>query len=73
VLGKPVITFAESRERAHLEMLGDQALLYHNSGQVAQILETFEPHTTRGTNFETFSDPKVVMGMFRDRFFCGIS
>ena len=68
VLGKPVITFSESRERAHLEMLGNQALLYRNGRQLANILEEFVPHSTRGTQYEEYGNPQAVMQMFREKF-----
>ena len=71
VLGKPVITFSESRERAHLEMLGKQALLYRNVGELAGILREFRPHKTQGTEYETYADPKVVMELFRKKFLEG--
>ena len=68
VLGKPVITFSESKERAHLAMLGKQALLYRNVGELAEILKEFRPHKTHGTEYEIFADPKVVMEIFRKKF-----
>ena len=68
VLGKPVITFSESKERAHLEMLGNQALLYRNAGELAGILREFRPYKTHGTEYEIFGDPKVVMGLFQKKF-----
>ena len=68
VLGKPVITFSESRERAHLEMLGNQALLYRHAGELAEVLREFHPHKTQGTQYEIFADPKVVMEFFRKKF-----
>jgi len=71
VLGKPVITFSESRERAHLEMLGKQALLYRNVGELAGILREFCPHKTHGTEYEIFADPKIVMGLFQKKFLGG--
>jgi len=71
VLGKPVITFSESRERAHLEMLGKQALLYRNVGELAGILREFCPHKTHGTEYEVFADPKIVMGLFQKKFLGG--
>jgi hypothetical protein len=67
VLGKPVITFSESRERAHLEMLGKQALLYCNVGELAGILREFRPHKTHGTEYEILADPKVVMELFQKK------
>ena len=68
VLGKPVITFTESRERAHLEMLGNQALPYSYHGELAKILREFHPHRTQGTQYEIFADPNVVMEFFRKKF-----
>jgi len=71
VLGKPVITFSESRERAHLEMLGNQALLYRNLGELAGILKEFCPHKTHGTEYEMFADAKSVMSLFQRKFLEG--
>ena len=71
VLGKPVITFSESRERAHLEMLGKQALLYRNADELAKILREFSPHKTHGTEYEIFADPKLVMELFQKKFLEG--
>ena len=68
VLGKPVITFSESRERAHLEMLGNQAVPYRHAGELAGILREFRPHKTHGTEYEIFADPKVVMKLFQKKF-----
>ena len=68
VLGKPVITFSESRERAHLEMLGNQSLQYRHAGELIKILRDFGPHRTQGTEYEIFADPKVVMKIFRKKF-----
>ena len=71
VLGKPVITFSESRERAHLEMLGNQALLYRHAGELAGVLRKFHPHKTQGTEYEILGDPKVVMELFQKKFIDG--
>jgi len=68
VLEKPVITFADSRERAHLEMLGNQALLYRHADELLKILRDFRPHRTQGTEYEIYADPKVVMEIFRKKF-----
>ena len=68
VLGKPVITFADSREKAHLEMLGGVSLQYRHAGELIKILRDFRPHRTQGTEYEIFADPKVVMEIFRKKF-----
>ena len=68
VLAKPVITFSESKERAHLEMLGKQALLYRNVAELAEILREFCPHKTHGTEQNIYADPEMVMQIFAERF-----
>ena len=70
VLGKPVITFAGSRERAHIEMLGNQGLFYRSQGEICVILKEFESHITRETEYEVYADPERVMGIFQKRFLC---
>lgn len=68
VLGKPVITFAQSKEQAHLEMLGNQALLYCHAGELAGILREFHPYKPQETEYEIYTDPKVVMEIFRKKY-----
>ena len=67
-LGKPVITFGESRERAHLEMLGSAALLYRNRNELRRILENFQPHRAAGTEYDQHADPSLVMRVFQQKF-----
>jgi hypothetical protein len=38
MLGKPVLTYAGSPERAHLEILGDAAVTYQNAEELKQLL-----------------------------------
>ena len=71
VLGKPVITFAGSREKAHLEMLGRQSLQYRHADELIKILRDFRPHKTQGTEYEICNDPKVVMEFFQKKFLEG--
>jgi hypothetical protein len=52
-------------------MLGKQALLYRNVGELAGILREFCPHKTHGTEYEIFADPKIVMGLFQKKFLGG--
>ena len=68
VLGKPVITFSESREKAHLEMLGRQALLYRNAGELGERLKEFRPHKAHGAEYNIYADPEKVMQIFAERF-----
>jgi hypothetical protein len=68
VLGKPVITYGGSRERAHLDMLGGKAQVHENGQQLRRLLEIFEPELVWGTVYEKWSDPHVVMRIFQKRF-----
>ena len=67
-LGKPVITFAGSRERAHLEMLGSRAVVYHTRTELEEVLASFRPHPAPGTEYEKYADRAVVMKMFQEVF-----
>ena len=68
VLGKPVITFGGSRERAHLEMLGEGILNYHDLRSCQKILEKFETRKTGPTGYELWTDASKVMALFKERF-----
>ena len=68
VLGKPVITFGGSRERAHLELLGNKALVYQNCGELEKILSSFEPRNATKNGYDEFSDSQRVMSMFAEKF-----
>ena len=68
VLGKPVMTYAGSKVRSHLELLGDRALLYSNENDLRQQLQEFQPRVVMGTGYERYADPRVVMDYFKKRF-----
>jgi hypothetical protein len=68
VLGKPVITFGGSRERAHLEMLGNRGLTYSNAEELRRRLKKFEPGDVWGTGYESWADADRVMTIFREKF-----
>lgn len=68
VLGKPVITFSESRERAHLEMLGSEARAYHDRDSLRKILSNFKNQTAGRTEYHAYGEPQTVMRMFRHKF-----
>lgn len=66
--GKPVITFAGSRERAHLESLGAEALTYRNKSELQEILKNFRKGEIGQTSYHDFADPQRVMETFRQAF-----
>jgi len=65
VLGKPVITYAGSRERAHLEMLGASAHAYHHARELATLLECREFPVSGETEYHRYAEPRRVMEMFQ--------
>lgn len=68
VLGKPVITYGGSRERAHLEMLGRHALTYATDHQLQRRLDDFQPGLVCGSEYETWADAAQVMRLFFEKF-----
>lgn len=68
VLGKPVITFGGSRERAHLEMLGDQGLVYGDQKGCQKILERFARETAGQTGYHPWTEAPRLMAVFKERF-----
>ncbi len=66
VCGKPVITYGASLERAHIDTLGDKALLYSTAETLRTILETESwKRVDMKDNGYTAYSPKAVMEVFR--------
>jgi len=68
VLRKPVITFEGSKEKAHLEMLGEEASRYCDSATLKKILADFQPGPSGKTGLEKWADPTQVMTIFQKKF-----
>lgn len=65
VLGKPVVTFGASKERAHLEMLGTLAHPYENAAELCQLLLKDLSVYSGCTQYAEHADHKKVMEIFR--------
>ena len=68
VLGKPVLTYAKSRVRAHLEMLGEGAIPYQNEAEISDLLRDFMPRPIRAKGYEIYANPTEVIKRFEERF-----
>ena len=68
VLGKPVITYGGSRERAHLEMLGEAGEIYTDKVGLLQILARNPASRPRESQYGRWADPRRVMEIFREKF-----
>ena len=64
---KPVITFADSPEKAHLMELGNSAYLYKNSMELKQIIMETDLSQSARESYEKFL-PKPVMEKFKNVF-----
>ncbi len=68
-LNKPIITWAHSKEKAHLDILGDKALVYNDEKDFSTLLKNFAPDKSK--NWDAYSDefsPSKVMQKFKSVF-----
>jgi hypothetical protein len=75
IKGKPVITYALSPQRSHIEILGDKAILYNGKKDLAEIFFHFDRKVQRTKNWDAYSQQfcaTEVMQKFKDVFIDGI-
>ena len=69
IKNKPVITWAYSDEKSHLEILGDRAIVYKNKNDLFDILKNFRPDAKKNWDcYSQFYNPKAVMEKFKKIF-----
>ena len=68
-LNKPVITWDGSRERNHIDTLGDKGFYYNNYNDVMSVFENFRPNPSMDWNCYKESEPSVVMDKFKKLYF----
>ncbi|MBU3568099.1 hypothetical protein [Polynucleobacter alcilacus] len=67
IKGKPVITYALSPQRSHIDILGDKAILYKGKTDLAEIFQTFTRQVQHEKNWDAYSQdfsPEEVMRQF---------
>ena len=64
-LNKPVITWVGSRERNHIDTLGDKGIYYNNYNEVLHRFNNFTPDPDVDWNCYKESAPDVVMEKFK--------
>ncbi len=72
VSNKPILTWANSEEKSHIEILGDKALVYQDKEKLTDIIENFTPNST--LNWDAYSEayaPEKVMEKFKKVFIDG--
>ena len=74
IKGKPVITYALSPQRSHIEILGDKAILCKGKKDLAEIFQNFNRQIQHQKNWDAYSknfSPDVVMRKFNEVFIQG--
>lgn len=66
-LGKPIITYEDSPERNHIDILGDNGIYYKNYNDLYKILSEIDP-SVKGYNCYTDFTPENVMNRFKEVF-----
>jgi hypothetical protein len=69
---KPIITYNNSPERNHLEILGDKALKYNNYDDLYSILISINHDTISNIDWNCYQDytPQNIMKQFNNIFLC---
>jgi hypothetical protein len=76
IKNKPVMTYAMSPQRSHIEILGDKALLYKGRGDLESLLLEFDRQWQHEKSWDAYSknfSPNVIMSKFNQVFIRGSS
>ena len=68
-LNKPVITWFGSKERNHIDTLGDRGFYYNNYQEVYDIFNNFTPNPDKNWNCYEESSPENTMEKFKNIYF----
>lgn len=74
IKGKPVITYALSPQRSHIEILGDKGILYKGKKDLSEIFQNFNRGIQNEKNWDAYSmhfNAKEVMSKFKEVFIDG--
>jgi len=74
IKNKPVMTYAMSPQRSHIEILGDKALLYKGKTDLEALLMGFDQQVQHQQNWDAYSkdfSPKAIMPKFEEVFVKG--
>ena len=69
ICNKPIITWTDSEEKSHIDILGDKALLYKNEKDLSEIIQNFKVDSNK--NWDAYSEvysPEKVMNKFKSVF-----
>jgi glycosyltransferase involved in cell wall biosynthesis len=71
VLNKPIITYANSREKEHIEILGEKAILYKSETELMDIFININRHLNSRKEWNAYRNysPDKVMELFDNMIF----
>jgi hypothetical protein len=67
IRNKPVITYARSKHRHHIDVLSDSGFYYTDAPSLVDIIEKLDPVELKRRSWDRYSslyNPQVVMGLF---------
>lgn len=69
-LGKPIITYRDSPERNHINILGDKGIYYSNYNELYNLLNNISKQDTEGKDWNCYKEftPEKVMNKFNKIF-----
>lgn len=76
VCNKPIITYGLSRQRCHIEILGDKGLFYNNKRQLKEIINHLDRTWIRNQDWDCYStlfSPQRIMQQFKNVFLDSLS
>lgn len=68
LMNKPIITFGDSRERSHIEILGEKGIYYRNPQELYNVLMSFNKQPEKDWNCYRQFNPRAVMNIFNEVF-----
>jgi hypothetical protein len=68
IRNKPVMTYSNSRERNHIEILGDKGLYYNSPVSLFELLMNFKPNFSINWNCYGEYTPEKIMKIFDEIF-----
>jgi hypothetical protein len=75
IKNKPVMTYAMSPQRSHIEILGDKALLYKGKNDLEELLLSFNQKIQHEKSWDAYSkdfSSKAIMPKFDSVFIKGL-
>jgi len=68
IKNKPVITWANSPDRNHIEVLADKGIYYSTPQELREVFQTFIPQPEKDWNAYKRFNPKDIMEIFKEVF-----